>query len=167
MMYEFPALEAEFTQGDSIDVCPILSWTNLQSSDSTQWELGQSKERIIVLTQACDLANAKTTKVQVAIVHDAQRLVQAQILKPAQIRDQVRMHRVFGLYFLPECNPAFSESIVDLRDIHTVPRQLLDGLCKLQKQIARIPTPYREHMAQHFAVTFSRIALPEPYNTMG
>jgi hypothetical protein len=167
MMYEFPALEAELTQGDIIEYCPILSWTNLQSSDSPQWELGQSKERVIVLTQACDLANAKTTKVQVAIVHNAQRLFQAHILKPAQIRDQVRMHRVFGLYFLPECNPAIAESIVDLRDIHTVPMQLLDGLRKLQKRVARIPTPFREHMAQHLAVTFSRIALPEPYNTVG
>jgi hypothetical protein len=96
MMNEFPALEAELTQGDIIDDCPILSWTNLQSSDSTQWELGQSKERVIVLTQACDLANAKTTKVQVAIVHDAQRIVQAQILKPAQIRDQGGAALVFA-----------------------------------------------------------------------
>jgi hypothetical protein len=30
---------------------------------------------------------------------------------------------------------------------------------------ATIKTPYREHLAQHFAVTFSRIALPEPYDT--
>jgi hypothetical protein len=27
-------------------------------------------------------------------------------------------------------------------------------------------TPYREHLAQHFAVTYSRIGLPEPYGTL-
>jgi hypothetical protein len=27
-------------------------------------------------------------------------------------------------------------------------------------------TPYREHLAQHFSVTYSRIGLPEPYGTL-
>ena len=29
----------------------------------------------------------------------------------------------------------------------------------------RLTSPYREHLAQHFAVTYSRIELPEPYET--
>lgn len=53
------------------------------------------------------------------------KLVNAGILKAQTIRDQVRRHLVFGWYFLPagEENP---QSIVDLRDIHTVPRDLLE-----------------------------------------
>jgi hypothetical protein len=27
-------------------------------------------------------------------------------------------------------------------------------------------TPYREHLAQHFSVTYSRIGLPEPYGAL-
>ena len=27
------------------------------------------------------------------------------------------------------------------------------------------PSPYREHLAQHYATTYARIALPEPYET--
>jgi hypothetical protein len=26
-------------------------------------------------------------------------------------------------------------------------------------------TPWREHLAQHFGTTYTRIALPEPYDT--
>jgi hypothetical protein len=31
--------------------------------------------------------------------------------------------------------------------------------------VCRLATPYREHLAQHFSVTYSRIGLPEPYGT--
>ena len=57
------------------------------------------------------------------------------------------------------------ESVVDLRDMHTVPRTMLEELIADGKRLSRIVTPYREHLAQHFATTYSRIALPEPYET--
>jgi hypothetical protein len=60
-----------------------------------------SHERVVVLTQSCDLANDKTTNVQVAVAHEARRLVELGLLKEHTIRDQVRRHRVFGWYFLP------------------------------------------------------------------
>jgi hypothetical protein len=165
-MYLTPALDAQITQGDIIDDCPILAWTRPKNGDSSEWELRQSRERVIVLTQACDLANAKTTNVQVAIVHLANQLVESGILKASTIKEQVRYHRVFGVYFLPEHTASsLPESVIDLRDIHTVPKELLENLCRLQKRLVRLDTPYREHLAQHFAVTFSRIALPEPYET--
>ena len=66
---------------------------------------------------------------------------------------------------LPELVDVFRESIVDYRDIHTVSRELLQQLVTDGRRIARLNSPYREHLAQHFAVTFSRIALPEPYET--
>ena len=66
---------------------------------------------------------------------------------------------------LPELVDVFRESIVDYRDIHTVSRELLQQLVTDVRRIARLNSPYREHLAQHFAVTFSRIALPEPYET--
>ena len=31
--------------------------------------------------------------------------------------------------------------------------------------MASLLSPYREHLAQHFAVTYMRVALPEPYPT--
>jgi hypothetical protein len=55
--------------------------------------------------------------------------------------------------------------IVDLRRLHTVPLDLLRALCQAGKRSERVQTPYREHLAKHFADTFSRIGLPEPYET--
>lgn len=71
---------------------------------------------------------------------------------------------MYGWYFMP-AGPGVEESIIDLRDLHTIPRSLLNGLIQKGKRAARITTPYREHLAQHFAVTYSRIGLPEPYST--
>jgi len=55
--------------------------------------------------------------------------------------------------------------LVDLRDVHSVPRVLLEQLIASGKRVATLPSPYREHLAQHFAVTYMRVALPEPYRT--
>jgi hypothetical protein len=122
---------------------------------------------VIVLTQACDLAQTKTTKVLVGWVHSAEYLVSQGVLKEAVIRDQVRRGQVYGWYFLPAAPTPLllPESIVDLRDLHTVPRVVLERLIADGKRLGRVATPYREHLAQHLAVTYSRIGLPEPYET--
>ncbi|MCA9265056.1 MAG: hypothetical protein KDA60_14450, partial [Planctomycetales bacterium] len=91
-------------------------------------------------------------------------LVDAGLLKPKSIVDNVRNHRVYGWYFLPADNE-FPESIVDLRDIHTLPRQMLAELVHSGKRVVSLDSPYREHLAQHFTVTYGRIGLPEPYDT--
>ncbi|MCF7961496.1 MAG: hypothetical protein K9M08_12195 [Pirellula sp.] len=96
-------------------------------------------------------------------MHEAEWLVKSGVLKAATVSEQGRTHRVYGLYFLPEFVDVFRESIVDFRDIHTVSRELLQQLVDDGRRAARLNSPYREHLAQHFAVTFSRIALPEPY----
>jgi hypothetical protein len=164
-MYSLPSIDSSLTQGDLIDSCMLLSFSSAISAAPRIWEIQQTNQRVIVLSQACDLANSKTTKVQVAVVHEAEWLVKSGVLKAATVREQVRSHRVYGLYFLPELVHVFRESIVDFRDIHTVSRELLQQLVTDGRRIARLNSPYREHLAQHFAVTFSRIALPEPYET--
>ena len=123
--------------------------------------------RVVVLTQACDLAQDKTTRVVVAPVHEAAELVARNILKAGAIRDQVRRGQVFGWYFLPAA-PApidLAESIVDLRELHTIERRTLEYLIGAGNRVCRIRTPWREHLAQHFGTTYTRIALPEPYAT--
>ena len=86
------------------------------------------------------------------------------LLKAQTVRDQVRRHRVFGWYFLPAEGP-LPESIANLREVHTVPRQLLEALAKEGLRITSLTTPFREHLAQHLAVTYSRIALPSEFES--
>src|SRR5690606_28634652 len=120
--------------------------------------------RVILLTQACDLEGDRLQRVQVAVVHQAADLVVQGKIKAQKLRDQVRRHQVDGWYFLPACD-WLPESVVDLFDGHTVPRQFFEQLAANGYRVCRLVTPYREHLAQHFSVTYSRIGLPEPYGT--
>ena len=155
------------SQGDILDSCPLVFWAD-QTREVAEGDKPQStRARVLILTQACDLANEKTARAIVAVVHDAAKLVQTGLLKEKFIRDNVRKGQVYGWYFLPShptC-PGLSESLVDFRDVHTVPRTLLEALLDQGKLVCRLSTPYREHLAQHFSVTYSRIGLPEPYGT--
>jgi hypothetical protein len=159
-MYRTPEeLRAELTsgpmvvplsQGDILDQCPLVFW-----ADQTREVPGDAKPhsvpaRVIILTQACDLANEKTVRATVAVVHDAAHLVQTGRVKEKFIRDNVRKGQVYGWYFLPahaSC-PEFPESLVDLRDLHTVPRTILEWLRDQGKHVCRLVTPYREHLVE-------------------
>jgi hypothetical protein len=132
--------------------------TSPKVTHSTHW--------IVVLTQTCDLANQKTLRVIVAIVHNAQTLVDQRIVKAADVSGPIRNGRVFGWYFLPsdtECD--LEESVVDLRQLYTIPRDVLQTLCASGLRRARIQPLYHEHLAKHFADTYSRSGLPAPYQT--
>jgi hypothetical protein len=156
------------SQGDILDDCALVFWPDQIREIAENAEPHSVQARVIILTQACDLANEKTVRAAVAVVHNAGHLVQTGRLKEKFIRDNVRKGQVYGWYFLPahESCPELPESLVDLRDLHTVPRTLLEGLRDRGKHICRLVTPYREHLGQHFSVTYSRIGLPEPYGTV-
>ena len=167
-MFLVPAQDVPLTQGDVLDECPLVGLSaetliiDLKNVPVNRW-----MARVIVLTQACDLAQAKTGVVLVAPVHDAEKIVGQGLLKAAAIRDQVRRHLVFGWYFLPAATApvALPETLVDLCDLHSVPRIVLEALVASGKRRASLSPPYREHLAQHLAVTYMQVALPEPYGT--
>ena len=103
----------------------------------------------------------------VAEVQDAQYFVDAGILKPSDIKGALRSGRIWGLYFLPaDAVLGLPEMIVDFRRLHTVKLDVLRTLCAAGKRPGRIQPLYREHLAKHFADTFSRIGLPRPYETL-
>ena len=167
-MFSVPDLKDSLTQGDIFDGCPLVGLSSRDSpTDMAKVAVNQWRSRVIVLTQACDLEQSKTGFVLVAQVHPADKIVHEGLLKATTIRDQVRRHLVFGWYFFPEAPGEISlpESLVDLRDLHSVPRIILEQLIAGGKRIATLTSPYREHLAQHFAVTYMRVALPEPYGT--
>jgi len=167
MMYATPTAAELLSQADVLDSCPVYGLESTAGAVDLDAAPARWRERVIVLTQACDLAQTKTSKVLVAVLHAAQLLVDRGVFKAATIRDQVRRGMVYGWYFLPAA-PApilLSESIIDLRDLHTVPRIVIERLVADGKRVCRLLPPYREHLAQHFAVTYMRIGLPEPFET--
>ncbi|QEH36191.1 hypothetical protein OJF2_47510 [Aquisphaera giovannonii] len=160
--------DVPLSQGDILDDCQLVFWADETSEIAEQDKPHSTLARVIILTQACDLANEKTSRAVVAVVHDAGELVRTGRVKEKFIRDNVRRGQVYGWYFLPahDSCPSFPESLVDLRDLHTIPLALLRGLKARGKHVCRLVTPYREHLAQHFSTTYSRIGLPEPYGTL-
>jgi hypothetical protein len=98
-MYEQPT-GTDLSQGDILDDCPILVWKLAPPPLDLAIPPEIQIVRVVVLTQACDLAQDKTTRVVVAPVYQASDLVEKKILKGAMIRDQVRRGQVFGWYFL-------------------------------------------------------------------
>jgi hypothetical protein len=162
-----PGQPVSLSQGDLFDGCPLVFWSDHARQVAKDDRPHRVLARVIVLTQACDLANDKTERVVAALVHDAGELVRTGRLKEKFVRDHVRKGQVYGWYFLPahDSYPQFPESLVDLRDLHTLPRTVLEELRDQGKHVCRLVTPYREHLAQHFSVTYARIGLPEPYET--
>src|SRR5437868_12404179 len=121
MIYEAPPPDEALTQGDILDACPVFGFDATGDTVDLNAAPARWQERVVVLTQACDLAQTKTTKVLVALLHPAQSLVERGALKGPAIRDQVRRGLVFGWYFLPAAPIPLPESIIDLHDLHTVP----------------------------------------------
>lgn len=166
MIYRLPPPDAPVDQADLIDRCPLLSISSFDVQALESVLVNRGLSRIVVLTQTCDFANNKTSQVVVARVHEAQSLIAAGQLKAADVRGPVRGGRVFGWYFLPKSlDLGFGEMIVDLRSLHTVRLDLLETLCAAGHRLARIEPLYREHLSKHFADSYSRIGLPEPYES--
>jgi hypothetical protein len=166
MIYLGPSPDSPIDQGDIVDQCPLTFLTEYDMDLPGQGEIECVPTRVLVLTQTCDLAHRKISAVTAAIVHEAQFIVDQGLLKPADVRGPVRAARVYGWYFLPaDSNLGLNEMIVDLRQLHTLRLDLLVALSQRGHRRARLLSPYREHLAKHFADTFSRIGLPEPYET--
>jgi hypothetical protein len=166
MIFLTPTGGEAIDQGDIIDNCPILSVVSFDADRPDSLEVKSTLQRVIVMTQTCDLANLKVSRVLAAVLLEAKTLVEQKLLKAADIRGPLRAGRVFGWYYLPHsAEHGLPESIVDLRQLHTVALDLLLGLCHGGHRRARLQSPYREHLAKHFADTYSRIGLPVPYET--
>jgi hypothetical protein len=166
MIYSRTSQDSLIDQGDIIDKCPLTFLIDYDLNLPGEAQVECVPTRVLVLTQTCDLVQKKTSVVAVAVVHEAQSLVGQGLLKPADVRGPVRAARVYGWYFLPASSDlGLKEMIIDLRQLHTVRLDLLTYLSRQGKRRARLLPPYREHLAKHFADTYSRIGLPDPYET--
>ena len=166
MIYEMVPQADPIDQADIIEGCTTLALKEIDLDALRPPQINVTIGRVLELAQTCDLANRKVSNVTVATVHDAQFLVAENLLKPADIKGPIRSGRVYGWYFLTSSDSlGLPEMLVDLRQLHTVRFDLLTALCQRGRRRARLLSPYREHLAKHFADTFSRIGLPEPYDS--
>lgn len=165
MIYSLPQADESLDQGDILDDCPMVTVAGHAPNrlEEARLELG----RAIILTQTCDIAQAKAERFVVAAVFSAQDLIDRKLVKAADVKGPIRAGRVWGFYFLPaNASAGLGEMIVDFQRLHSIPLEVLDALRLAGKRRLRLLTPYREHLAKHFADTYSRIGLPQPYETL-
>src|SRR5207245_1473164 len=96
MIYSAPASNDLLDQGDLIESCPVLSITSFNVTQPTEVAVKSTLQRVVVLTQTCDLANEKTTALDVAEVFDAQFLIDQHFFKSADVKGPLRAGRVWG-----------------------------------------------------------------------
>jgi hypothetical protein len=68
MLYATPAPEESLAQGDILDACPIFGLEVPTTGMDLDAAPARWRERVVVLTQACDLVQTKTTKILVDLV---------------------------------------------------------------------------------------------------
>lgn len=167
MIYSRPPHSERIDQGDLIDNVPLVEIHEYRADDSAKSAIACRPCLVLVLTQTCDLAQGKASRIVVARVFDAEALIQSGHVRAADVKGPIRSTRVWGWYFLPVYpDVGLGEMIVDLRQIHSVPAEIVEAVCRDGHRKARLLTPYREHLSQHFAHTYSRIGLPVPYETL-
>ncbi len=131
--------------------------------------IGESKivieiRDLIVITQSCDLANAK---VQFAALCPIYGLDHFESINPDFTKrgrwESVRKGRVEGLHLLgsPE-DPQNNRLalVVDFREIYSLPIAYLASHAGQQGDRWRLQSPYLEHFSQAFARFFMRVGLP-------
>ncbi len=128
MIYSQPGPLEPVDQADLIDGVPLLEVQELNLDDPANPVIGCAVNRVIVLTQTCDLAQRKANRITVARVFDAEELIAHRMAKATDIRGPIRSSRVWGLYFLPASRQlGLAEMVIDLRQVHCIPLDVLAG----------------------------------------
>lgn len=152
-------------QGDFLRSCflPVFG-PGLGVGRETSSEVVILRADLIVVTQSCDLENAKAPFVALCPISSLAEFsrVNPKFAKPAT-REEVRKGRHEGLHMLASpANPENNQEalIVDFRQIYSLPFQYLSDHAAAQNERWRLQPPYLEHFSQSFARFFMRVGLP-------
>lgn len=160
---ENPEKEALLEQGDILEglevVIPTVQFLKGETS-----EIETEKYDLVILTQSCDLANKKTPWIQVTPVHSLSAMQEKySAFKDLKNLESIRRGFQHKYHMLNECSIQGSEfelSIIDFRNIFTLPYEYVQEMSTLDKNRRRMESPYKEHLAQAYARFFMRVGLP-------
>lgn len=160
------------TQGDLIDLCPVIEWDSAGEIRELKAATRASSQDVIVMTQACDLEHGKVENVLLcprwglgeyrrAWEADQQAKKQTPSSKSwGKHCDSIRDGFVWNLGLL-DAVPGGEVVVVDFHEVFTLPRKFLDSFLRTQNNVRwRLTSPYREHLSQAFARFFMRVGLP-------
>lgn len=168
-------------QGDLILGCPLVVWNPGEEhsefdADALSVLVEAIQADLIVMTQACDLAEGNVDRVVLCVNHTMEEFHQAWREEREgqgkgagrgefrKLAEQVRKGFKWNLHLLDQAEVselATPQRIVDFADVHTVPRLFLERLLASRGEPRlRLDPPYREHLSQSFARYFMRVGLP-------
>ncbi len=176
-------------QGDLVDSCPVLvfdrtpAFGDFEGVDAMVDALddahGVQRARVIVMTQACDLAENKVRNAILCPVYhvaDYRELWERHERQHGQnptergfkrTLEGIRDGRFWNLTMLAGREPPEGEGlsiplqIVDFHEVFSLPVEFLNAMIRASgRNRLRLRPPYREHLSQAFARFFMRVGLP-------
>ncbi len=180
--YESATPDRSLTQGDIILACPLIRFRDEPVERTDGDALGQLadcfEKDVVVLTQACDLEQAKVASV---VLCPAAPLSEYKVQWEESVTqrgqnptarswkaycDNIASGYVWNLSLLNsgEGGPVRTEvRVVDFHEVYTLPRTFLESYMRESGALRlRLLPPYREHLSQAFARFFMRVGLPVP-----
>jgi len=182
--YELVPADSPLDQGDLIPDCPVLAWKasasrsydSIESAEGLQGLADIAAVDAVVMTQTCDLAQAKVPHVILCPHYTLYRYrafwaadqeahgQQVTSRSWARQLDRVAVGTVWNLSMLnsEEGNGYHADlRVVDFHRIFSLPRGFLESLLSQRGEPRlRLRPPYREHLSQAFARFFMRVGLP-------
>lgn len=149
------------SQGDIVLNCPIIvpdpefDFTDLENINKIGMRIYTAD--VIVMTQACDLANNPPDTVIVAQLNNLEDISSWGVLSEINSGRRPAYHLISKK---ENGNVIMDYRIVDFTSIYSVSLILLQKQAEQQGQRLRLNSPYLEFMSQRFGNFFSRIGLP-------
>ncbi|KAB2395990.1 hypothetical protein [Bacillus cereus] len=177
--YEEVAGTSNVTQGDILKNFPVP--VIIDKDEYPFFKPQGAKYDVIVMTQACDLENNKVDYVTLCPVEPLENVIKAiagqensdlnysglsskQKKIPERIVDRLKKGEYLNFYLLNQHKGTANEGyrVVILKQMFQVPVAAMKKLISSHEEPIRVRLlpPYREHLAQAYANTFSRIGLP-------
>jgi hypothetical protein len=160
-------------QGDVLADCPVLAPVvpgDLEAVRRGEGELDAEvfTGRLVVMTQACDLAHGKVDSVVLCPAWSIDEMEAADVrLGALNSKDRkkhwerARKGEMAAYHLLAEWPElALPVLVVDFHRIYTAPKDYLSAFAERAGQRPRLLPPYREHLSQAFARYFMRVGLP-------
>lgn len=164
---------SDFTQGDILVDCPLLLPNPEEifvralegSGEKLSTDIPVKQATLIVMTQACDIANQKVNSIVLCPIWPLEEYSKDQAGAPQLSTDKGKEDLRRG-YYPPlhllnrDTDFGFGYQVVDFRELYSLPTGVVALVAGKAKKRARLLSPYREQLAQSFARYFMRVGLP-------
>ncbi|MBP9019402.1 MAG: hypothetical protein KBG04_06270 [Bacteroidales bacterium] len=183
--YEIIGSGKPLSQGELIFDCPLITWkgekishVNKLDPDILEAATEAVRADVIVMTQACDLANNKVENVILCphlSIDEFKKSWEDDFKKKSQtptpkawkgVCDSICNGFIWNQSMLNSGDVGgkkIDKRVVFFHEVYTIPRIFLESLVKAPDKIRiQLKPPYREHLSQAFARFFMRVGLPAP-----